>query len=47
MGDKDLPTDQIISTFKQMKAEQSAIVNKISELEVEANEHKYELQFQN
>lgn len=41
MGD-DLPKDQIIPTLKQMKAEQSAIVSKISELEVEANEHRYE-----
>jgi len=30
---------EIISTFKQMKAEQNAIITKISELELDANEH--------
>lgn len=43
MGDKDIPTDQIIATFKQMKAEQSAILSKIQELDGEANEHKYNI----
>jgi len=39
MGDSGVSESEIITTFKQMKAEQNAIVSKISELELDANEH--------
>lgn len=40
MADSEIAKDQIIATFKQMKADQSAILAKIQELDGEANEHR-------
>jgi len=37
--EEELSEGQVINIFKQMKAEQNAIISKISELEVESNEH--------
>ncbi len=39
--EREIATEQIINTFKQMKAELNNIITKISELEVETNEHTY------
>lgn len=37
---EELTENQILSIFKQMRAEQQAISSKITELEIELNEHK-------
>ena len=38
---EQMSQEKIITTFQQLRMEQRAIVNKISELEGERNEHKW------